>query len=224
MGQAWKSAHPAVKALVALMALQVAVGLINIPLAFNKADDVLRRDAANGVTVDINTIKNVAVVGGAVFGALYIALALVLLRGKRWAWIVTLVLASLGVLSALVSLGNSNNRTALTPVGGAIIVAIFVLLLVRPVREHVRPQQPQFAGYGPYGGAPPGYGPPPGYAGPPPQAPPGWGQPQQQAAQQQGWGQPGVQPQAAPPSQSAPPPQAAPPSPPPAQGGFPPPS
>jgi len=204
--------------------------LINIPLAFNKADDVLRRDAANGVTVDINTIKNVAVVGGAVFGALYIALALVLLRGRRWAWIVTLVLASLGVLSALVSLGNSNNRTALTPVGGAIIVAIFVLLLVRPVREHVRPRQPQFAGYGPYGGVPPGYGappgyePPPGYAGPPPQAPPGWGQPQQQAPQQQGWGQPGVQPQAAPPSQAAPPPQAAPPSPPPAQGGFPPPS
>lgn len=223
MGQAWKTAHPAVRALVVLLLLQVVVSVASIPLSLSRVDDVIAR----GNYVDPETTRSAArvgvVVGPIIALALYVWLALKILTHRRWAWITMLVLASLGLLGALVGL-SGDYATALTYVGAALIMAIFVLLLVRPVREHVRPQQPQFAGYGPYGGPPPGYGAPPGYAGPPPQAPPGWGQPQQQAPQQQGWGQPSVQPQAAPPSQSAPPPQAAPPSPPPAQGGFAPPS
>lgn len=194
-------APTAVKALVALMVTQVVLGLVSIPLAFSHAQNRLRDSlAASGSTIDVNTIKTIAVVFGVVFGALYVALALVILRGRRWAWITALVLVSLGLLSALSTLGNADNRTALTPVSAVVLVAIFVLLLSKPVRHHVDPRR---------GGpplAPQGY----------PQQAPGWGQPQPQ-------GQPGY-PQAPPPAypqadqpgypQAPPPPYPPPPGPP----------
>lgn len=177
------------------MIAQVVVGLVGIPLAFSRAEDQLRTNlAASGSTVDVNTIKTIAVVVGVVFGALYVGLALVILRGKKWAWITALVLVSLGLLSSLASLGNSANRTALTPVSAVLLVAIFALLLMKPVRDHVDSQRggPGSYGGGPYGGGPYGGGPggygapstqpgiPPGAAPPgSPQQGPGWGQPQQ---------------------------------------------
>ena len=187
------------------MIAQVVVGLVGIPLAFSRAEDQLRTNlAASGSTVDVNTIKTIAVVVGVVFGALYVGLALVILRGKKWAWITALVLVSLGLLSSLASLGNAANRTALTPVSAVLLVAIFVLLLMKPVRDHVDSQRggPGSYGGGPYGGGPYGGGPygggpygggpggygapstqpgiPPGAAPPgSPQQGPGWGQPQQ---------------------------------------------
>ena len=194
------AAPRAVKVLVALMIAQVVVGLVSIPLAFSRAEDQLRTSlAASGSTADVNTIKTIAVVVGVVFGALYVGLALVILRGKKWAWITALVLVSLGLLGSFASLGNAANRTALTPVSAVLLVAIFVLLLMKPVRDHVDSQRGAPGSYGggpygggpygggPYGGGPGGYGAPstqpgiPPGAAPPgsPQQGPGWGQPQQ---------------------------------------------
>jgi len=170
------AAPTAVKVLVGLMIAHALVGLINIPLAFSKASDRLRDTG-----LDVGTVKSVAVVTGVILGALYVALALVLLRGKKWAWIVALVLVSLGVLGALATLGGADNRTALTPVAVLLLLAIFVLLLVTPTRHWVGVGGQPPAGYGP-GYPPPGY-PQGGY----PQQPgqPGWGQPQQPGYAQQ---------------------------------------
>ena len=212
MGQAWKNAHSAVKALVAVMLLTVVVSIVNIPFAISHVNDVL---AARGETVDAaykDGVVGGAIAGAIVGGGIYVALALLILFRKKWAWIVTLVFASLALLFSLVTLSNADNRTDLTPVSVGIVVVIFVLLLVSPVRAHVnQPKQPAYGmpygqpGYGQPGYGQPGHGQPygqPGYGQPygaPAQAPPpNWQQPpppygqQPQYGQQapQGYGQP----------------------------------
>jgi hypothetical protein len=100
-----------VKAVVTIMVIRALIALAAIIVLF-AGKDTLRRDVLkknpgyNPAHVDqaVNTVVGVGVGIGVVFLVLYLLLALQVSKGRNWARIVTLVLASIGIASQLGSL------------------------------------------------------------------------------------------------------------------------
>lgn len=83
----------------------------------------------------------VGIVVGLIFIGLYIALALQVRKGKRWARTVTLVLAALSVLSGLLTLAQPTIVVSrlLELLAVAFDIAIIFLLTRRPSADYFRP-------------------------------------------------------------------------------------
>jgi len=135
------------------MVAQVVLGLLALPFTLSRVDQVLRDQQLRnpGLPVTAGGFKAGAVGGAVSGGALALFLAYKILMRRRWAWIVELVLASLGVLAGLRG-AFGRYGTALTAISLLLTIAVLVLLLSRPVRDHVA-STPSYTG----GLADPGY-------------------------------------------------------------------
>lgn len=129
---------PPVANAVRLMLARAALSLLGLVALFLTQDSLRQQvvesdPSLSGGTVD--TAVTVALVGGAVFAVLFVALYLFLAsqvrRGRSWARTTTLVLAGLSALSGLASLLQP--APSLSRVIGLVVlgldIAIFALLL-----------------------------------------------------------------------------------------------
>lgn len=125
---------------VRLMWLTAAVSLLSLVLVFSLRNDLRNsvRDANPDVSEQrlnslVNTAIAVAVAIAIVFILLYVLLSFQVRKGKRWARVVTWILAGLGVISAISSLAQDTTTTSkiLNLIGGAVDLTI-ILLLSRP--------------------------------------------------------------------------------------------
>jgi hypothetical protein len=132
---------------VRLMFVNAALSLIGLITLLATRDSLRTAVAKQNPDYDadklnsaVNAIMGVGAVLGAVFIVLYILLALRVRKGRNWARVVTWVLAGLGVLSALGSLGQTevSGSRVLSLVAGAIDVAIIVLLAQKPSQAYFR--------------------------------------------------------------------------------------
>ncbi len=121
---------------VRLMLLRSAVGVIALIVMFATKDELRKRilertpDATDST---VNSALAVAAGFGIVILVFYVFLAFQVRKGASWARIVTWVIAGLGILGALLSLGEPDPplSRALGVVVGMIDVAV-VILLARP--------------------------------------------------------------------------------------------
>ncbi len=134
---------------VYLMYARIVLGALSIVLAFTTKSTIRasieKSNGANGKTLSPSQIDTAvtaalafAIVLGLVFLVLYVVLALQLRKGKKWAWIVTLILAALGVLSLLASFAQAGSAVTHTVgvLAGLLDLAILVLLLLTPSRAY----------------------------------------------------------------------------------------
>jgi hypothetical protein len=136
---------PSIRTAVLLMRIGAAVSLLSLlvsPVTIGSLKDDIRNElTASGTTFtesDVDTFFNVAVGLAILFGLIGVALWLWMAwangRGKKWARVVSTVLAGLGLLTLLFSLGQTGSTTVgslLTLVTVALgVVAVF--LLYRP--------------------------------------------------------------------------------------------
>ena len=120
-------------ALTVLSLLPVVFALMELfANAGHNADDFLRHHP--------DTSRSVALAGSYVLAALILVMSVVALlaargiqRGRRWAWVVLLVFAALGIPSLL------RPRNVLAVVEGVISVLLLVVLLLPDTRRFVAP-------------------------------------------------------------------------------------
>jgi hypothetical protein len=100
----------------------------NSDYSAQKLDDVVNAAIAIGIVI------------GIIFTVLYVLLALQVGKGKNWARIVTWVLAGLGAVAGLASLGQPEPALSrvLSIIGLIIDIAIIVLLMQKPSNEYFR--------------------------------------------------------------------------------------
>lgn len=127
-----------------LMFLRVALGILSAILAFTLGDsikDSIREGNPNLTASEVDSAYaigiGVALFFGLVFALLYVLLAIQVRKGKNWARIVTIVLATLGVLTGL--LGLASDGPALDRIVSLLLLlvdaAIIVLLVMKPSRD-----------------------------------------------------------------------------------------
>jgi hypothetical protein len=118
---------------VRLMLLRSAIGVISLIVLFATKDDLKKRilkHTPNASDSTVNTALGVAAGIGIVILVFYVFLAFQIRKGASWARIVTFVIAGLGILGALISLGQPDPplSRALGIVVAVIDVAVVVLL------------------------------------------------------------------------------------------------
>ncbi|MFN2608476.1 MAG: hypothetical protein ABR511_11400 [Acidimicrobiales bacterium] len=130
-----------------LMLARAALGILSLIVLLATRDTLKSEILKHNRTADparLDSLLNTAVVVGVVFGilftVLYVILALQVRNGRNWARVVTFVLAGLGIVGALASLGQPEPALSrlLSIVGGLIDVAIIVMLTRLPSREYFR--------------------------------------------------------------------------------------
>jgi hypothetical protein len=134
---------------VRLMFVAAALGLVSLVVALS-TKSTLRADIANKNpgfdSQKLNTAVNVAIGAGVVFGIvfvlLFVLLALQVRKGKNWARVVTWVITGLGVVSALLSIGQTvaSASRVVSLVSGVLDLAIVVLLLQQPSNDFFKPR------------------------------------------------------------------------------------
>jgi hypothetical protein len=128
-----------------LMFARVALGIISSILAFTLGDSIKESIRNGNPELTPSQVDSayafgigVALFFGLLFALLYVLLAIQVRKGKNWARIVTLVLATLGVLSGL--LGLVSDGPALERLVAVLLLlvdaAIIVLLLRKPSSEY----------------------------------------------------------------------------------------
>ncbi len=140
-------APPPVTNAVRLMFVQAALSVLGFVVLL-ATKDTLRKEIFKKNTdystqkLDdvVNAAITIGIVIGIIFTILYVLLALQVGKGKNWARIVTWVLAGLGVLSGLLSLGQPEPALSrvLSIIGLLIDIAIIVLLAMKPSNEYFR--------------------------------------------------------------------------------------
>lgn len=118
---------------VRFMLLRSAIGVISLIVLFATKDDLKKRilkHTPNASDSTVNAQLGVAAGIGIVMLVFYVFLAFQIRKGANWARIVTFVIAGLGILGALISLGQPDPplSRALGIVVGVIDVAVVVLL------------------------------------------------------------------------------------------------
>jgi hypothetical protein len=118
---------------VRLMLLRSAIGVISLIVLFATKDDLKKRILKRTPKASDSTVNAALGVGaaiGIVILVFYVFLAFQIRKGANWARIVTFVIAGLGILGALISLGQPDPplSRALGIVVGVIDVAVVVLL------------------------------------------------------------------------------------------------
>jgi len=130
---------------VRLMFIRAATGVLGTLVLLatkNTLKEAILRANPNADAAKLDSLVNSALTFGIVFAlifiVLYVLLAMQVRNGRNWARIVTWVLAGLGVLSALASLAQAQPALSriLSLIGGAIDVAIIVLLAQRPSGQY----------------------------------------------------------------------------------------
>lgn len=125
---------PKVSLAVKLMFAQVGLLAINAISLFLLKDQLKTALRDTNSSTDIDTLVNTAITVGVIiaiiFGVLYALLALQVAKAKNWARIVTWVLAGLGLLGFLVSLGSTATAFSrvLGIIGALLDLAIIILL------------------------------------------------------------------------------------------------
>lgn len=132
---------------VRLMYLRAALGAVGLIIVLAtrsslKQQIINSNPGADSARIDslVNAAIAVGIVVAFIFLVLYVLLARQVAKGKRWARITTLILAGLGVLSALASLAQTQTglNRASSLIDGVIDAAVFVLLLQRPSSDYFR--------------------------------------------------------------------------------------
>jgi len=123
-----------------LMITRVVLSIIALIVALNSRSTIrsmiIKQHSGysqHQIDTAVNGTIAALVAGALVFAVLYVLLALQVRKGKNWARIVTWVLAGIGVLSFLASMGNttlSGASKAIGVVDGLIDIAIIVLLIM----------------------------------------------------------------------------------------------
>ncbi|MFN2563150.1 MAG: hypothetical protein ABR571_17890 [Jatrophihabitans sp.] len=118
---------------VRLMLLRSAIGVISLIVLFATKDDLKKRilkRTPNASDSTVNAALGVGAAIGIVILVFYVFLAFQIRKGANWARIVTFVIAGLGILGALISLGQPDPplSRALGIVVAVIDVAVVVLL------------------------------------------------------------------------------------------------
>lgn len=161
------SAPSQVRTAVSLMLLRCVIGLISIIVLFatkntlkNKIIKDNPQDSAHRINTALNAILAVGTVIAVIFLVFYALLAWQVSKGTNWARIVTWVFGGLGILSALVSLGQDESGAShvIALVTGVLDVAIVVLLIVGGRGGYFRSTAPTDPTHGSY--PPPAYPPP----------------------------------------------------------------
>lgn len=140
-------APPPVTNAVRLMFVQAALSVLGFIVLLGTKDtlrtEILKKNtgySAQKLDDAVNAAIAIGIVIGIIFTVLYVLLALQVGKGKNWARIVTWVLAGLGVLSGLVSLGQPEPALSrvLSIIGLLIDIAIIVFLAQKPSNEYFR--------------------------------------------------------------------------------------
>jgi hypothetical protein len=118
---------------VRLMLLRSAIGVISLIVLFATKDDLKKRILKHTPSASDSTVNaslGVAAGIGIVILVFYVFLAFQIRKGANWARIVTFVIAGLGILGALISLGQPDPplSRALGIIVAVIDVAVVVLL------------------------------------------------------------------------------------------------
>jgi hypothetical protein len=135
----------AVQNTVRLMLLRSAISVISIIVVFATRHDLERRIRArtpNTSDAAIHSALAVAAVTGIVILLFYVFLAFQIRRGANWARIVTWVIGGLGILGALVSLGQPDPPISriLGVIVALIDLAVVILLATRESNRYFKPR------------------------------------------------------------------------------------
>jgi hypothetical protein len=139
------SAPPTVANAVRLMLLRSAIGVISLIVLFATKDDFEKRIREKTPTATDSTVHT-ALAAAAVFGIVilvfYVFLAFQVRKGANWARIVTWVIAGLGIVGALVSIGQPDPPAsrALGIIDGVIDVAVVILLAMGESNRFFKPR------------------------------------------------------------------------------------
>ena len=126
--------------------LFVALGIVGFVVNLSKQDEIkadILRKSPNLSRSAVDAGAKVGLIFGLVFTVFYIALVLLVARGKNWARIVIWVFAGLGVLGGLVTFTQPSPTIlhALAVVQALLDVAIIVLLALPASHPWFRRQQ-----------------------------------------------------------------------------------